>query len=95
MEKSKFKNGLIWSLNTQSKIFCSIMIAISICAVIGCGFGLSSKLHGPEGLLYLLGCVISLTTAIGFRLLRNICKAIIIILENDSDRCNPENNERQ
>ena len=93
--KSKSKKYLIWSLNVQSKTLCSIMIAFSLCATIGLAYFTLSNIRNPEGLLYLTGCFVSIISAIGFRLLRNICKAIITILDDDSDRDNTKDNERQ
>lgn len=87
-------------LESKSNLYCNLMVVL--CLIFSVAFVILAitevdRYNSSELLIwcYSIGAVMYAVLCIWFRLLRYICKAILILLNNDCNRCNPEGNNRQ
>jgi hypothetical protein len=87
-------------LESKSNLYCNLMVVlclISSAALVILAITEADRYNSSELLIwcYSISAIMCVVLCIWFRLLRYICKAILILLNNDCNRCNPEGNNRQ
>lgn len=94
------EKGIKDELEGKSKTYCNLMVALCLVFASAFVFMAIDESCGYDSSKLLIWCysisaIICVVSCMWFRLLRCICKAILILLNNDSERRNSESNQGQ